>query len=104
MVPQHPLRAAVSRSYHGVVTSRFVSYAQNFEDVILWRALHDVTPGFYIDIGANSPTIDSVTKAFYERGWRGINVEPPLHFFWCQCVPRRRGRIVRPHVDAVGHG
>jgi len=76
MVPQHPLRAAVSRSYHGVVPSRFVSYAQNFEDVILWRALHDVTPGFYIDIGANSPTIDSVTKAFYERGWRGINVEP----------------------------
>jgi FkbM family methyltransferase len=76
MVPQDQPGAAIARSYHGVVTSRFVSYAQNFEDVMLWRALGDVTPGFYIDIGANSPTIDSVTRAFYERGWRGINVEP----------------------------
>ncbi|MDR2452437.1 MAG: FkbM family methyltransferase, partial [Candidatus Accumulibacter sp.] len=54
----------------------FVSYAQNFEDVMLWRALGAVGQGFYIDVGANDPVIDSVTKAFYERGWRGINVEP----------------------------
>lgn len=54
----------------------FVSYAQNFEDVILWRALKNVASGFYIDVGANDPTIDSVTKAFYDRGWHGINVEP----------------------------
>ena len=32
--------------------------------------------GFYIDVGANDPVIDSVTKVFYDRGWRGINVEP----------------------------
>ena len=58
----------------------FVSYAQNFEDVMLWRALKHVDKGFYIDIGANDPTVDSVTKAFYERGWHGINVEPlPSH-------------------------
>jgi FkbM family methyltransferase len=54
----------------------FVSYAQNFEDVILWRALRHIEQGFYIDIGAYSPRIDSVTQAFYERGWRGINIEP----------------------------
>ena len=54
----------------------FRSYAQNFEDVILWRALKDVDKGFYIDIGANDPVIDSVSLAFYERGWRGIHVEP----------------------------
>jgi len=54
----------------------FISYAQNFEDVILWRALKHVRSGFYIDIGAGLPEIDSVTKAFYDRGWRGINVEP----------------------------
>ncbi len=52
------------------------SYAQNFEDVILWRALQDATPGFYIDIGAQDPVVDSVSKAFYEHGWRGIHVEP----------------------------
>ena len=54
----------------------FVSYAQNFEDVLLFRALGDVTPGFYIDVGASEPDTDSVTRAFYDRGWRGINVEP----------------------------
>jgi FkbM family methyltransferase len=54
----------------------FISYAQNFEDVMLWRALKHIEQGFYIDVGANDPTIDSVTKAFYENGWRGINIEP----------------------------
>ena len=54
----------------------FISYAQNFEDVMLWRALKHVEEGFYIDVGANDPLIDSVTKAFYEKGWHGINIEP----------------------------
>ena len=53
----------------------FVSYAQNFEDVLLWRALGDVKEGHYIDIGAQDPVIDSVSLAFYEAGWRGIHVE-----------------------------
>jgi len=55
---------------------KFISYAQNFEDVILWRALNHVEAGFYIDVGAFSPDVDSVTRAFSERGWRGINIEP----------------------------
>jgi FkbM family methyltransferase len=59
----------------------FISYAQNFEDVMLWRALKHVDQGFYIDVGANDPDFDSVTKAFYERGWRGINVEPVPQWF-----------------------
>ena len=54
----------------------FTSYAQNFEDVILWRALGHVKDGFYVDCGAYHPQEDSVTKAFYDRGWHGINVEP----------------------------
>ncbi len=53
-----------------------ISYAQNLEDVVLLRALQDVEAGFYIDVGAFSPDLHSVTKAFYERGWRGINIEP----------------------------
>lgn len=53
----------------------FVSYAQNFEDVLLWRALSHVKNGHYIDIGAQDPVIDSVSLAFYEAGWRGIHVE-----------------------------
>ena len=54
----------------------FISYAQNYEDVMLWRAFKDIKKGFYIDVGANDPVIDSVTKAFYDAGWHGINIEP----------------------------
>ena len=37
---------------------------------------HDVENGFYIDIGANDPNENSVTKNLYIRGWYGINIEP----------------------------
>lgn len=70
--------------------STFITYSQNGEDVLLWRALKGVRSGFYIDVGAQDPIKDSVTKAFYERGWRGINVEP---------IPRWHELLVkdRPH-------
>lgn len=53
-----------------------ISYAQNLEDVMLWRALGHLPTGFYVDVGANDPEIDSVTKLFYDAGWNGINIEP----------------------------
>lgn len=53
-----------------------VSYAQNFEDVLLQRVFRDISEGFYVDVGANDPVRESVTKAFYDLGWRGINLEP----------------------------
>jgi len=56
----------------------FISYAQNAEDLILWRALKHVEMGKYIDVGAAWPSFHNVTKAFYERGWNGINIEPNL--------------------------
>jgi len=58
----------------------FTTYAQNFEDLMLSRALGHIETGFYIDVGAQHPVIDSVSKVFYDRGWRGINIEPvPLY-------------------------
>ena len=54
----------------------FISYAQNFKDVMLWRALKGVQNGFYIDVGAHEPINGSVTKSFYNNGWNGINIEP----------------------------
>lgn len=53
-----------------------ISYAQNAEDVVLGRAFASQDWGFYIDVGANHPEWDSVTKHFYDRGWRGVNIEP----------------------------
>src|SRR5215470_15501599 len=68
----------------------FVSYAQNQEDVMLHRALQEVERGFYIDIGAQDPVINSVTKAFYDRGWHGINIQPSTEYF-------QRLQVERPH-------
>lgn len=56
------------------------SRAQNFEDVMLWRAVGDVEAGFFIDVGAQHPIKDSVSKIFSEHGWRGIHVEPTPEF------------------------
>lgn len=53
-----------------------IYYAQNREDLILEAFFPDVEKGFYVDIGANDPLVDSVTKLFYNKGWRGINIEP----------------------------
>lgn len=52
------------------------SYAQNYEDVTLRRALLDISAGFYVDIGGYDPDMHSVTRHFYDMGWSGVNVEP----------------------------
>jgi FkbM family methyltransferase len=58
-----------------------VSFAQNQEDIMLWRALQNVRNGFYIDVGAADPVEWSVTKLFYDQGWCGINLEPQPEYF-----------------------
>ncbi|MCG7363093.1 FkbM family methyltransferase [Roseomonas sp. ACRSG] len=65
-----------------------ISFAQNGEDVVLWRALGHVENGFYIDVGACDPNELSVTRLFYDRGWSGINVEPSKEFY-DRCVAER---------------
>ena len=54
----------------------FQTYSQELEDFILYCILYDIENGFYIDVGANDPDTISVTKAFYLKGWHGINIEP----------------------------
>lgn len=58
------------------MSERFASYAYNHEDVLLWRVLRSIDAGAYVDIGAFDPDDNSVTKAFYDRGWRGLNLQP----------------------------
>jgi FkbM family methyltransferase len=70
----------------------FVSYAQNFEDAMLWRALRHVANGTYVDVGAQDPVVDSVSKAFYEHGWRGVHIEP---------VPFYADRLRRDRPDEI---
>jgi FkbM family methyltransferase len=51
-------------------------YSELGEDMVLANPLFADKLGFYIDVGANQPNDYTVTRWFYERGWRGINIEP----------------------------
>lgn len=51
------------------------SYSQEGEDILLSRLLEGKKKGFYIDIGAHHPKRFSNTYFFYQRGWRGINID-----------------------------
>lgn len=64
------------------------SYAQQGEDLLLWKLFGDVHHGVYVDIGALDPEEHSVTKLFYDQGWSGVNVEP-VHEFWQRLVAAR---------------
>jgi FkbM family methyltransferase len=78
----------------------FASYAQNYEDLRLWRALGHIERGCYLDIGAQDPVMDSVSKAFYDAGWRGAHVEPtPIY-----AAALRDNRPDEPVFEvAIGH-
>ncbi|MEA5462705.1 FkbM family methyltransferase [Leptothoe sp. PORK10 BA2] len=76
----------------------FISYAQNYEDVILYRALKHISEGFYIDVGANDPELHSVTKSFYDIGWHGVNIEPVAS--WFQKLEEHRPRDLNLQVAA----
>lgn len=91
-----------------------ISYAQNFEDVMLRRALIDVEEGFYVDVGAWDPNVETVTRHFYEQGWSGVNIEPisTYHSLYEQSRPRDvnlflavsnvNGRTKMKQVDGTG--
>jgi FkbM family methyltransferase len=58
-----------------------ISYAQNFDDVMLARVFAGRNTGFYVDVGAADPVNLSVTKWFYDLGWSGLNIEPNKQLF-----------------------
>ena len=77
-----------------------ISYAANFEDVILARLFRGQTNGFYVDVGAHDPVGASNTRHFYERGWRGINIEPASTF---HLFPSHRPRDINLKVAVSDH-
>lgn len=91
-----------------------ISYAQNFEDVLLERVFKGQGAGFWIDIGVWDDTLDSVTKHFYDKGWSGVNVEPlpdnyqqiaaarPRDINLNVAVSNHRGPLVFHHVKGTG--
>lgn len=80
-----------------------LSYSQNFEDVLLWRALQHVQNGTYVDIGAQDPVVDSVSKAFYLRGWRGVNVDPNVTYVKALEKDRAEDLVIHAAVGTSEH-
>jgi FkbM family methyltransferase len=78
-----------------------ISYAQNFEDVMLARAFAGRDTGFYVDVGAADPVNLSVTKWFYDLGWSGLNIEPNAHLFERLAADRPRDINLNCGVGAV---
>jgi hypothetical protein len=106
-----PFVVTEATSFDDIITERkvtypasgIISYAKNREDILLWRALRDLPNGFYIDVGAEDPTQNSVTRAFYERGWNGINVESVSAHFDKLCNERPQDLTLQVAIgDRVG--
>jgi len=79
----------------------FESFAQNGEDVVLWRTLGHLPKGQWIDVGANDPDTDSVTRVFSDAGWTGINIEPMEPVFSNLCERRPNVINLRIAVEDV---
>ncbi len=79
----------------------FITYSQNFEDIILHRALKNIKNGFYVDVGAGHPIDNSVTYAFYKLGWSGINIEP-VEFFFNKLL-KKRSKDINLKIALASH-
>jgi FkbM family methyltransferase len=75
-----------------------LSYTQNLEDYHLSLAFAGQATGTYIDIGAGHPIADNVSFWFYERGWRGMVVEPQPDLAALYARLRPRDIVVRALV------
>jgi FkbM family methyltransferase len=71
-----PSPAGVSCPARGPFSDSSGYFSQFYEDYILGYVFQGQQTGTYVDVGANDPDKASVTKYFYQRGWRGVNIEP----------------------------
>ena len=56
--------------------STLISYAQNGEDIRVWRAFRNRGGQLtYVDVGANEPRHLSITASLSDLGWRGLLIE-----------------------------
>jgi FkbM family methyltransferase len=75
--------------------SKYLSYAQNFEDVYLRRTYnillstipsdHPDLYQFIVDIGAWEPVADSVSASFIEASWNALLIEPQPNYYEKLC-------------------
>lgn len=97
-----PVRHLVSSTRRRLMDVYAVkSYSQEGEDMILSRVFGDKKSGFYVDVGAHHPRRFSNTYIFYQRGWRGINIEPNPDMFKVFESERGRDKNLQMGVSEV---
>lgn len=74
LVPKK-VRELIVRPYKEKLQWLNMSYSQEGEDLVLARFFHGVERGFFVDVGAHHPMRFSNTYLFYQKGWRGINID-----------------------------
>ena len=77
-----------------------VSWAQNGEDIRLWRALQGISRGTYVEVGGWMPETHSVTRFFYGQGWSGTVFEPVPELAQGFASARPRDNVVNAAVGA----
>jgi FkbM family methyltransferase len=82
------------------------SYAQCGEDILMDLALSalNIDKPTYIDVGANHPVLNSNTYLFYQRGGRGVCVEPNPALWRVLKRERPRDMCLNAGVAATASG
>jgi FkbM family methyltransferase len=57
------------------VDGKKITFSSWGEDQMLAYLFMDKDDGFYVDVGAYHPLVDSNTKLLFDRGWSGINID-----------------------------
>lgn len=81
----------------------FIGDREGQEEWAIVQNLIPSDPGHYVDIGAWKPIEQSNTWHLYERGWRGVLIEP-VPFAWCALLTRRPGDHLIPFAVANNDG
>lgn len=71
-------------------------WSQCGEDMILDVIFSGVRNGFYVDVGANNPEVQSNTKYLYDKGWHGINIDANPNSI--KALKKKRKRDINIHA------
>lgn len=82
-----------------------ISYAQNAEDIVLYRTFKSEPIGFYVDLGAGHPERGSVTKLLHDKlGWYGLDIEPLPYLSEELKAERTRSKVLNITVSNSSQG
>ena len=94
-IEEYGLRGSIEIAMNRLLFLPRTYYSELGEDILL-QPYCSKKRGFYVDIGAYHPKKISVTYLFYQRGWRGINIEPNPHLI--KAFNRMRKRDINLNI------